>query len=322
MSRIFVTGGSGRLGRSVVAGLAEAGHEVISVDRDAIPADQLPAGVVQVTGDLSAPGEALRLLRETKPDAVIHLAAIAVPFSAPEDVIFATNTRLAYAVISAATELGIGKIVTASSPTALGYGCPAGWLPAAFPLDERTTPKPWNAYALSKLIAEQTVEMFAAAQGEKIRYAAFRPCYVISPEEWEGAPTQQGHTVAERLADPALSAPALFNYVDARDVADFLDVLLHKMDTIPNGETFFVGAADALATAPLAELMPRFLPGSEDLAAGLTGTNPAFSIAKARELLGWTPKRSWRTELKSDTTLNDETSASLVTAGAGSKETP
>lgn len=322
MSRIFVTGGSGRLGRSVVAGLAQAGYEVISVDRDAIPLDQLPAGVVQATGDLLVPGEALRLLKETKPDAVIHLAAIAVPFSAPEEVIFATNTRLAFAVISAATELGIGKIITASSPTALGYGCPAGWLPDSFPLDERTTPKPWNAYALSKLIAEQTVQMFAAAQGEKIRYAAFRPCYVISPEEWEGAPTQQGHTVAERLADPALSAPALFNYVDARDVADFLDVLLQKMDSIPNGETFFVGAADALATAPLAELMPRFLPGSEALAAGLTGTSPAFSITKARDLLGWEPQRSWRTELKTTTNLNDETAASLVTAAAGSKETP
>ncbi|MEO5320094.1 NAD(P)-dependent oxidoreductase [Arthrobacter sp. CC3] len=321
MSRIFVTGGSGRLGRSVVAGLAAAGHYVISVDRDAVPAAQLPDGVEQHTADLLAQGEAVRLLRETAPDAVVHLAAIAVPFSAPEDVIFSTNTRLAYAVVSAATELGIGKIVTASSPTVLGYGSPAGWLPEEFPVDERTTPKPWNAYALSKLIAEQTVQMFAAAQGDAIRYAAFRPCYVISPEEWDGAPTQQGHTVAERLADPALSAPALFNYVDARDVADFLDVLLQKMDTIPNGETFFVGAADALATAPLAELMPRFLPGSSELAAGLTGTSPAFSISKARELLGWEPRRSWRTELKTDTTLNDETPAVLVAAGTGSKET-
>jgi UDP-glucose 4-epimerase len=321
MSRIFVTGGSGRLGRSVVAGLAEKGHQVISVDRDAVPADQLPAGVVQETADLLAPGEALRLLRETTPDAVIHLAAIAVPFSAPEDVIFATNTRLAFAVVSAATEVGVAKIVTASSPTVLGYGSPAGWLPPSFPLDERTPPKPWNAYALSKLIAEQTVQAFAAAQGEKIRYAAFRPCYVISPEEWEGAPTQQGHTLAERLADPALSAPALFNYVDARDVADFLDLLLEKMPSIPNGETFFVGAADALATAPLADLMPKFLPGSEALSAGLTGTSPAFSIAKAQELLGWQPTRSWRTELKSHPTLNDENSA-LVTAGSGAKETP
>lgn len=320
MSRIFVTGGAGRLGRSVVAGLAQAGHEVVSVDRDAVPAGLLPAGVVQETADLLAPGEALRLLRNARPDAVIHLAAIAVPFSAPEDVIFATNTRLAFAVISAATELGVGKIVTASSPTVLGYGCPAGWLPPSFPLDERTPPKPWNAYALSKLIAEQTMQMFATAQGEKIRYAAFRPCFVISPEEWDGAPTQQGHTLAERLADPALSAPALFNYVDARDVADFLDLLLQKMADIPNGETFFVGAADALATAPLAELMPKFLPGSEALSAGLTGTNPAFSIAKARELLGWQPKRSWRTELKSHPTLNDEAST-LVTASAGGKET-
>ncbi|GGH90528.1 NAD-dependent epimerase/dehydratase family protein [Arthrobacter liuii] len=321
MSRIFVTGGSGRLGRSVVAGLARAGHEVVSVDRDAAPADQLPAGVVQETADLLAPGEALRLIREARPDAVIHLAAIAVPFSAPEDVIFGTNTRLAFAVISAATEVGVPKIVTASSPTVLGYGCPAGWLPPSFPLDERTPPRPWNAYALSKHIAEQTVQMFATAQGEKIRYAAFRPCFVISPEEWEGAPTQQGHTLAERLADPALSAPALFNYVDARDVADFLDLLLQKMESIPNGETFFVGAADALATAPLAELLPTFLPGSEALSAGLTGTSPAFSIAKAQELLGWQPKRTWRTELKSHHNLNDEASA-LVNAGSGGKETP
>jgi nucleoside-diphosphate-sugar epimerase len=321
MSRIFVTGGSGRLGRSVVAGLAAAGHQVISVDRDAVPAAQLPGGVEQRTADLLAPGEAERLLRETAPDAVIHLAAIAVPFSAPEDVIFSTNTRLAYAVISAATELRIGRIVTASSPTVLGYGSPAGWLPEGFPVDERTTPKPWNAYALSKLIAEQTVQMFAAAQGHAIRYAAFRPCYVISPEEWAGAPTQQGHTVRQRLDDPALSAPALFNYVDARDVADFLDLLLAKMGTIPNGQTFFVGAADALATAPLAELMPQFLPGSETIAAGLTGSSPAFSITKAWEMLGWEPKRSWRTELKTETTLNDETSAALVTAGTGPKET-
>lgn len=330
MSRIFVTGGSGRLGRSVVAGLAGAGHHVISVDRDAVPAAQLPGGVEQRTADLLAPGEAERLLRETEPDAVVHLAAIAVPFSAPEDVIFSTNTRLAYAVISAATELRIGKIVTASSPTVLGYGSPAGWLPESFPVDEQTTPRPWNAYALSKLIAEQTVQMFAAAQGDAIRYAAFRPCYVISPEEWAGAPTQQGHTVRERLDDPALSAPALFNYVDARDVADFLDLLLARMDTIPNGQTFFVGAADALATAPLADLMPRFLSGSSELAAGLTGTSPAFSITKARELLGWEPKRSWRTELAPPLTapspsrpsLNDETPAVLVTAGTGSKETP
>jgi hypothetical protein len=67
--------------------------------------------------------------------------------------------------------------------------------------------------------------------------------------------------------------------------------------TLPNGETFFVGAADALATKPLAELIPQFFPGTEELSACLTGDSPAFSIAKAEQLLGWRPARSWRSEL-------------------------
>lgn len=297
MTKVLITGGSGRLGRSVVAGFAAAGHAVISLDRDALPNELAFAGVVQESVDLLDAGAVGAVMARHAPDAVIHLAAIAVPFSAPEDVILRTNTMLAYNVFNAATDAGVGRIVTASSPTVLGYGNPKGWLPDRFPLDEDTTPKPWNAYALSKLVAEHVMEMFAAANGPTVRYAAFRPCYVISPEEWAGAPTQQGHTLAERLADPALSAPALFNYVDARDVADFLAVLLEKMDSIENAQTFFVGAADALAVDPLEKIMADFLPGSKDLAAGLTGHSPAFSIAKAQEILGWSPQRSWRTEL-------------------------
>ena len=240
---VLVTGGSGRLGRSVVAGLAAAGYTIISADRASLP--DVANGVVQEVADLGAPGEAARLIAAHAPDVVIHLAAIAVPFSAPENVILETNARLAFAVLEAATNAGVGRIITASSPTVMGYGAPGGWLPERFPLDEDCTPRPWNAYALSKLLAEQTMQMFAAANGDRIRYAAFRPCFVISPEEWEGAPTQQGHTLAERLADPALSAPALFNYLDARDAADFLAVLMEKMPTIPNAQTFFVGASSA-----------------------------------------------------------------------------
>ena len=35
MTRIAVTGGAGRLGRTLVAGLAAAGHELVSLDRAA-----------------------------------------------------------------------------------------------------------------------------------------------------------------------------------------------------------------------------------------------------------------------------------------------
>lgn len=299
MTRIAVTGGAGRLGRSLVAGLAAAGHELVSLDRAASGAAEL-SGIDQIALDLTDPDAAARAIAESRADALVHLAAIAVPFSAPEDVILRTNATLALNVLSAGVAAGIDRIVTASSPTVLGYGAPAGWLPDRFPLDERTTPKPWNAYGLSKLLAEQTITMLARQTGDATRFAAFRPCYVIAPEEWDGAPTQQGHTVRERLDDPALSAPALFNYVDARDVATFVDVLLEALPGIPNAEVFFVGADDALARRPLAELLPQFVPGTEQLAAELTGTSPAFSNAKARRLLGWRPSHTWRSELGED----------------------
>lgn len=294
MSRIVVTGGAGRLGRTLVTGLAAAGHEIVSLDRDSCDA---PADVEQVTVDLTDPDAASRAIADARADALVHLAAIAVPFSAPEDVILRTNATLALNVLSAGVDAGIPRIVTASSPTVLGYGAPAGWLPDRFPLDEDTPPKPWNAYALSKQLAEQTIAMLARQTGDATRFAAFRPCYVIAPEEWAGAPTQQGNTVRQRLDEPALSAPALFNYVDARDVATFVDVLLEALPTIPNAEVFFVGAGDALAREPLAELLPRFVPGTEALAAGLTGTAPAFSNAKARRMLGWRPAHRWRDAL-------------------------
>ncbi|MBM7807921.1 nucleoside-diphosphate-sugar epimerase [Geodermatophilus bullaregiensis] len=292
--RVLVTGGAGRLGRSVVDGLADAGHEVVSVDVVAVPPGRAAA---TFPADLTDLGQAYGVVARYRPEAVVHLAAIAVPFSRPESVIHATNTALAYNVLTSAVDLGVGTVVTASSPTVMGYGSPAGWSPAYLPLDEDHPPRPWNAYGLSKLAAEQTVQMLAAQHGDRVRLAAFRPCFVIAPEEWDGAPTQQGHTVRERIADPRHGAVALFNYVDARDAADFLDTLLRRAGEIPNGEVFFVGAQDALAEAPLAELLPRYSGVAPELAAGLTGTAPAFSTAKAEKLLGWTASRSWRTEL-------------------------
>lgn len=296
MSRIIVTGGAGRLGRSLVAGLTAAGHELISLDRTRADALELP-GVEQVVVELTDPDAASRAVADARADALVHLAALAVPFSAPEDVLLRTNATLALNTLAAGVAAGIPKLVTASSPTVLGYGAPTGWLPDRFPLDEDTPPRPWHAYGLSKHLAEQTIAMLARQTGDATRFAAFRPCYVIAPEEWAGAPTQQGHTVRERLDDPALSAPALFNYVDARDVATFVDTLLDALPDIPNAEVFFVGADDALAREPLAELLPRFVPGSDELAAGLTGTAPAFSNAKARRMLGWRPAHTWRGEL-------------------------
>lgn len=293
--RVVVTGGSGRLGRTVVNTLAEAGHQVVSADR--APAPNIAVGVREAAVDFTDHDATLAFFEAARPEAVVHLAAIAVPFSAPEDVIFRTNTAIAWNVLEAAPAAGATRILAASSPTVIGYGAPHGWSPARLPIDETHPVAPWNAYSLSKLVIEETVAMAARRDGEKVRYGVFRPCFVVSPEEWTGAPTQQGHTIAHRLEHPEDAAVSLFNYVDARDAAEFVEAWLAAADVIPNGTTFFVGADDALADAPLADLLPRFLPGSEAASAGLLGDAPAFSSQSAADLAGWRPRRRWRDEL-------------------------
>ncbi|ALC26529.1 NAD(P)-dependent oxidoreductase [Streptomyces bacillaris] len=293
--KVLVTGSAGRFGRAVVATLVNVGHEVIGVDllpdRSGLCAASLPA-------DLSDPGEAFDVVTRHRPEAVVHLAAVATPFSRTDTLTYRVNTQAAFNVCHASLQSGVRRVVVASSPTVIGYGAPdRSWRPESLPLDETHPVRPWNAYSLSKAAAEQIVRSFAVASGERAAFAALRPCFVIAPEEWAGAPTQTGHTVRQRLDDPALSGTALFNYLDARDGGEMVRVLLDALPELPNGEVFFAGAADALAREPLAEVVPRVHPELAEWAGTLTGTKPAFSTAKAERLLGWRPGRSWRTEL-------------------------
>lgn len=292
MSRYLVTGGAGRLGRSVVTGLAEAGHHVVSVDRTTVAG--LPA--TQLVHDLTDAGALRSVLAEHRPDAIVHLAGIAVPFSAPDDVIFQTNTSLSFTVLEAAREAGVGAVLLCSSPTVIGYHAPEGWAPADLPITEDHPVAPWNAYALAKVAIEELVAAHVRA-GTSTRLGVFRPCFVISPEEWEGAPTQQGHTIRERLDDPALAAVSLFNYVDARDAADFVLAWLGRPEAAPNGAVFFVGAADSLVVEPVGDALARLVPEAAALAGRLGSSDPVFSSERAERLLGWRARRSWRTEL-------------------------
>lgn len=293
MTRTAVTGGSGRLGRSVVRALVDAGHSVLSLDRTPVPG--LPAE--QTVIDLTDAGATRAALSQWRPDAVIHLAAISVPFSAPDAETFATNTALAFSVLEGALDSGARAILVASSPTVIGYGSPSGWGPAYLPIDEAHPLAPWNGYSLSKQAIEEIVAMMVRVRGEEARFGVFRPCYVISPEEWAGAPTQQGHTVKERLDSPELSAVALFNYLDARDAGGFVLAWLSAADRTPNGSCFFVGAPDSLVRGDVSGALSELVSGTADAARALKPSDPVFSSRAAEELLGWHAQHTWRNEL-------------------------
>ncbi|HST96100.1 MAG TPA: NAD(P)-dependent oxidoreductase, partial [Geodermatophilus sp.] len=103
--RIAVTGGSGKLGRVVVADLTAHGHTVVNLDREPPPPgpDGRPAGRF-VKIDLADHGQVLDVLLGVDEhhrhglDAVVHLGAIPAPGMAPDATTFENNVLSTYSV--------------------------------------------------------------------------------------------------------------------------------------------------------------------------------------------------------------------------------
>ena len=83
VEKVLVTGGFGLVGSQTVRRLAADGHRVVATDlgtdTQRKAARSLPAGVEARWADLTDPGEVDRLIAETSPSVIIHLAAVIPP---------------------------------------------------------------------------------------------------------------------------------------------------------------------------------------------------------------------------------------------------
>src|SRR3954470_23008098 len=273
--RVVVTGGSGRIGRWVVRELLSRGHEVTIFDR--VPPSEQPPGVQYKLGECDDLGAVYDVLRGH--DAVIHLAAIPSNQVHPYPTVFRTNTIATYHVGEAAGRLGLRKMVAASSINALGITmAERQFSPQYLPIDEEHPRLPQDAYSLTKLLDEEILAALHRRTG--LQTIAIRPPLMLY-----GDPEREGASVKERLDNPELNARVMWVYCDVRDLAQGFRLAVEN-ETLGN-ETFFLTADDALAREPLAELLPRYFAGTEDLAKGLTGTAPAVVSTKAKRLLGY-----------------------------------
>jgi UDP-glucose 4-epimerase len=160
-SRVLVTGASGVLGPAVVTALANEGWHVRVHSRRPPAARLFPDGVDTVTGDIADRCVLGRALREVS--AVVHMAALvhANPATVPDSEYERVNVQMTGQLLAAATRMGVGRVVLAS--TVCVYGGNRG---AA--LTEQSTPSPHTAYARTKLQAEQLVLATRGADGAAI----------------------------------------------------------------------------------------------------------------------------------------------------------
>ncbi|HEX4399820.1 MAG TPA: NAD(P)-dependent oxidoreductase [Galbitalea sp.] len=277
--RIVVTGGTGKLGREVVRGLRDAGHSVFVLDAVGERGDHFTridltnyGSVVDAFASVNDRYDGL--------DAVVHLAAIPAGGIETDSATFHNNMNSTFNVFQAARRNGIERVVYASSETLLGI--PFLIDPPYVPLDEEYPSRPESMYSVVKHLEEELAAKLVRWD-PKLSITGLRFSNVLDPSDYAHQP--------EWEADPSLRRWNLWGYIDTRDGA--LAVLRALENAAPGFETFVIANADTVVARPSADLVSEYFPRVE-LKRPLTGNETLLSIDKARRVLKFEPRHSWR----------------------------
>lgn len=277
--KVVVTGGLGKAGKWVVDELLGSDgerHRVTVFDQQPGP-DGGP--IRYVSGSVTDLGQVVSALAGC--DAIIHLAAVPRPGFCANEITFGTNVLGTFNVHEAAYRLGIRRVVTASSQAILGWDYrQRDFSPEYLPVDENHPIRPQDPYGLSKEVSEAIARSYARKGLETV---VLRPNAIVTPDQ------------LEEIARAGGRKPESFrlcSYIDARDFATACRLAVER--PVKPGTVLFIVADDTIVAEPLCELLPKLMPGLERVASALTGTTPAISNARAKQVLGWQPKYSWR----------------------------
>ena len=288
MKNIVVTGGSGKAGRAVVRELLEYGYDVINVDLQPPPEPLCHF----LKADLNDMGQAVDTLRRAagtverrrpfeRAGAVVHLAGIPAPGLAPDVTTFQNNLMSTYNVFSAATLLGLERVVWASSETLFGLPFTREY-PAFAPITEQHPMLPENGYALAKGLAEEMARQMHR-WNPSTSFLGLRISNIIDPLEYG--------MFAQWQTNPGIRKWNLWSYVDSRDVAQACRLALQA--PLEGAEHCIIAAADTVMRRPSRELMAECFP-QVPITRELGTFESLQSSARAQQLFGYDPRHSWR----------------------------
>ena len=321
MATVLVTGGSGFIGSHCILQLLAAGHDVRTTVRDLAREADVRALLKQggaepgvplqfFAADLGADAGWAEAVAGC--DFVLHVAS-PFPTKVPkhEDELIVPAREGTLRVLRASRDAGVKRVVQTSSFAAIGYGHQT----QSAPFDETN----WTSsndeglapYTKSKTLAERAAWDFIAREDGALELSVVNPVAVFGPVL---GPDLSGSTfLIKRLLDGAVpGVPRLyFGFVDVRDVADLhLRAMTHPA---AKGERFLAVAGDFMSIQEITTLLKeragelaakvptRQLPDFMVRIAGLTdagvrqilpelGKVKNATGAKARRLLGWSPR--------------------------------
>jgi UDP-glucose 4-epimerase len=193
--KILVTGGAGYIGSHVVKALGEKGHVILVYDNLSTGHEWAVLYGRLVKADLSDKTTLYKIIKEFKPDAVIHFAAsIQVEESVREPLkYYRNNTSNTLNLLDAMIASDTKNLVYSS--TAAVYG-----IPATIPVSEDSPLNPINPYGSSKAAVEKILKDLSDA--EDFNYISLRYFNVAGADS--GGKIGQAYKEATHLITRAL----------------------------------------------------------------------------------------------------------------------
>ena len=278
MKKVVVTGGSGRLGQFVIRDLLANGYQVLSLDR-VPPREKLCASWL---ADLRHSGDLFEALKDAY--GMIHLGAYQAPNLAPDAETLSNNVSATYNVLSAAADMGVKKVVIASSTAAFGFIYATKlWAPDYLPLDENHPSKPQDSYGLSKVLGEQIADSIVTLHKDM----------TISSLRFPGVNFDLSYeSFRERWRNPRSRTSGFWTYIDARDAATTCRLALEAK--FKGHEVFIASAPKNCMIQPTLELVKKYLPKGAKIKKAAGTHWSCVDSAKARRMLGFKPQYVWQ----------------------------
>ena len=304
--KVLITGGAGYIGSHCNRYFAEKGVETVVLDdlssghREAVTDGRF------VEGDFGDRGLLDKVLGAEKFDGIIHFAAfIDVAESVAEPAKYYENNVVKMkTLLDAAVAHGVKHFVFSSTAAVFGE-------PEYVPIDEAHPKKPINAYGATKLIGEQMLADYGRAYG--LRSCSFR--YFNAAGDSADGRIGEAHNPEHHLIPLVLRASlanramkvfgtdydtrdgsCIRDYVHVEDLAEAHYLGLKYIMENDGNHAFNLGSSEGFSVLEILHEAERVTgePVPYDIADRRPG-DPAVLIAsnkKAKDVLGWEPKRS------------------------------
>jgi GDP-4-dehydro-6-deoxy-D-mannose reductase len=298
--RVLITGYSGFVGRHLVPLCREhyPDAELVGTSHLPIVREETASPISGVQADLRDRDQVRRLIDDSQPDLIIHLAgqaSVAESWNHPEDTL-TINAGGAVNLLEAVRAANLSpRILLIGS--AEQYGVVA---PEENPIPEDHPMLPVNPYAVSKVTQDLLGYQYYASYGLPImRVRAFNsfgphqsPVYVISSFARQLALIEAGH------AEPVIRVGNLAVQRDFLAVGDVVRAYLRLADSGHPGEAYNVGSGVPVSVERILELLQSLSPAHVEIRKDPERFRPVdvpvayADIARLRRDTGWQPVTS------------------------------